>query len=230
MLRVLIFIAFCFMTSQVWAQCPEGQVRVKGVRISQGEFRQTQTCFLSIGPRNTNGLVYRNFLFTSRGQMLNFNSFGAGPSSTHTGASEFIFFPFEQNPSYETFENEVVVTMANGSQVIFDIYKGVPLELSGGEISAAPVQRDDVKQGVYIQNYQGLFLDLGFQVGMSPSWFLQRDSVFKDRDSVECKIKNREFLAKKDDEVFYRYQTNQRLKDFLSRRCPRLSIWNEELE
>lgn len=223
--RACLLIFFFFVSTQVWARCPESNSRIKGVRISQGEFSQTQTCYLSIGPRDTAGLVYRNYLFTSRGGMLSFSSFGRGPGSTHTGASEFIFLPLKQNPSYEVFEDEVVVTMANGSQVIFDIFKGVPLELSEGEISAAPVQRDDVKRGVYIENYQGLFLDLGFQVGMSPSWFLQRTSTFKDQNSFECQIKNREFFMKKDDEIFYRYRTNQRLKRFIARRCPRLDLW-----
>lgn len=229
-MRALILTALSLFSSTLWADCPKEQTQMKGVRISQGEFTQTQTCYLIIGPRNSRGLVYRNYMFTSRGTMMTFNSFGPGPGSTHTGASEFVFFPYKQNPSYEIHEDEVIVTMANGSHVTFDIYKGVPLELSDGEISVDPVQRDDVRQGVFIRNYQGLFLDLGFQVGMSPSWFLERDSVFKDRDSVECQIKNREFFAKKSGEIFYRYRTNQKLKDFLTRRCPQLSLWDEELE
>lgn len=224
--RIFAFsILFLFLNSPLFANCPEGREAVEGIQISQGEFVQTQTCYLSIRPRDTYGmLTYRSFMFTSRGLMMTFSSFGDGPSSTHTGASELIFLPLKQNPSYEIKSDKLVVTMANGSQVSFDLYKALPIELSGGEFLVRPVYQDDARRSVYLLSYTGLVLDLGFRAGMSPSWFLNRTSVFKDRDGVECEIKNGEFFFKKNQETFYRHPTNKKINAFLKGRCPQLNL------
>src|SRR5687768_2155584 len=57
-------------------------------RSSDGE------CWVSLHPRNGYvDLKYRDYLLSSSGLLLVFNSYGHGPESETTGAREFYFFP-----------------------------------------------------------------------------------------------------------------------------------------
>lgn len=205
--------------------CPRERWQYKGTVVSQGYFTQSQTCFMTVRAMNSTGLIYRDFLFTSRGLMMVFNSFGDGPSSSTTGASEFLFFPIVQKLAVEFSDDLVVITMANGSKVSFDAEKAFPLDLQDGDLLVDPIVRIGNDGGVSVLNFDGVRFEVGFQMGMSPSWYLNRQTQIKDRDGQVCQVRNSEIFVKKDDEIFHRYSSNESLRSFLSRRCPALTLW-----
>lgn len=228
MMRWLIGISLFFSFSVIEASetpCANQRWHYKGTVVSQGYFSQSQTCFMTVRAMNTTDLIYRDFLFTSRGLMMVFNSFGDGPSSSTTGASEFLFFPIRQALAVDFIDDLVVVTMANGSKVSFDAEKAFPVELEDGDLLVDPVVRIGNEGGVSVLHFEGIRFEAGFQMGMSPSWYLNRQTQVKDRDGQACLVRNSEIFVKKDDEIFHRYSTNESLRAFLNRRCPALTLW-----
>lgn len=228
MMRWLIGLTAFLVMGSAYAdqdQCPQKVWRHQGTVVQQGYFFTSESCFLSVRARETNGLEYRNFLFTSRGLMMVFNSFGDGPSSSTTGASEFLFFPLTHQLAVEFSEGLVVVTMANGSKVRFDADKAYPLDMEKADLLVDPVVRIGNEGGVSILKSDDVRMELGFQMGMSPSWYLNRQALVIDKNESVCRLTNKEIFVKKDDEIFHRYPTNDSLKKFLTKRCPDLSLW-----
>lgn len=194
------------------------------IRVQQGHFSQTDTCYISIASRKTYNLEFRNYLITSRGKLQIFNSFGEGPSSTHTGAREFHFFPRNGVVSYKILEDRVAITLANGDVFDFDIESAEPLTLRKGEFSLDPKISRYNAGGFEVLSYSGLVLDSGFKLGMSPTWYLNRESTFKDALGHECRLKNSELFDKKGDEIFWIHQGDFELYNYLQKRCPSLTL------
>ncbi|WP_417335676.1 hypothetical protein [Halobacteriovorax marinus] len=194
------------------------------IQIQQGHWSQTDTCYISISSRKTYNLEYRNFLFTSRGKIQVFNSFGPGPSSTHTGAREFHLFPRNGIISYNILEHSVVLKMANGREIIFDKETAEPIELRGGEFSLDPNLSPNNNGGFEIESYPTLILDSGFKLGMSPTWYLNRYSTFRDAMGQTCRVRNSELFDKKSDEIFWIHENDRELYKYLQKRCPSLTL------
>jgi len=194
------------------------------VRIQQGHFKQTDTCYISIASRKTLNMEYRSFMVTSRGKLLVFNSFGEGPSSEYTGAREFNFFGREKRIKYSILENEILVDLANGDQMSFDIETGEPMSIGWGILEIDPALSRSNNGGLEVFNYKGLVLDSGFKMGMSPTYYLNRKSTFVDQFRNQCTVKNLEIFDKKDNETFWKYESDRELYKYLQKRCPSLVL------
>jgi hypothetical protein len=228
MMRWLIGLSALLFISMAHANqnsCPQKRWHYQGTVVSQGYFTSSESCFMTVRAFNSTGLVYRDFLFTSRGMMMVFNSFGDGPSSTDTGASEFYFSPLTHQLAVDFVDDLVIITMANGSKISFDAQKAFPLEMDGADLLVDPVVRAGNQGGVSILRFEGLRIELGFQMGMSPSWYLNRQARVIDQDGRVCSLRNSEIFVKKNDEIYHRYPTNDGLRNFLRRRCSDLTLW-----
>lgn len=228
---IRLFMVYLFsLSSSFLAQadqdlCPQKFWTHRGTAVQQGYFSSTKTCYMSVRARTTFGLEYRNFLFTSRGLMMVFNSFGDGPSSSTTGASEFFFFPLTHQLSVDFIDENVIVTMANGAKATFDADKAYLLDIENTDLVVDPIVRNDNEGGVTILKSQNFRYELGFQLGMSPSWFPNRVMKVIDSNEISCRLRNKEIFVKKNDEIYHLYPTNISLKKFLGKRCPNLSLW-----
>jgi hypothetical protein len=222
-LFILLTLFFSFNSFSKEGVCESNVEFLENMRIQTGKFKLND-CFISLSPRKTNGMYYRTFLITSSGRFLIFNSFGSGPSSTHSGAREFNFFKRTKEISYRILDETVEVLLSNGDKLTFNKELVTPVSIDRGVVEFDPVITPENNGGVNITHYRGLMLDFGFQMGMSPSWYLNRESTFIDEISNTCLIKNSEFLYKKNSEIYWKFKNDERLFDYLKNKCPSIVL------
>ncbi len=188
-------------------------------RLQTGQFRDG-TCYISVGSGKLNDLIYRSYLITSKGQLMIFNSFGDGPSSTHTGARVYYFYPKQSALDLRLDQDDVVVTMVSGHELIFDASQVELAAMSEAKVVVDSEIRPDNEGGVEIELDRSYLLDMGFKLGNTPEWDLSRPSVFRNSRGQACRFKNRELFYKKDDEVYPRYSDDRKLQSVISSKCP----------
>lgn len=196
------------------------------LQLQKGWFPQSKTCFISIHHRYSKGLVYRDYMFTTDGSLMVFNSFGYGSESSTTGAREFYFFPRQKDRfNYTTFadKNYLIVEFNNGDDIVISTEKVVPIKMNKAEIAIASDINPQNNGGVEINNYQGLLLDLGFTMGTAPSYVPNKTAIFKDIKGKTCSVKVKEIFRFSDDESFFKFDTDSELAKFLKVRCPNLT-------
>lgn len=210
------------------SQCPEFVERQEGTQIQQMWSEGSQSCFFSITPLDGYvDLIYRDYLFTTEGLFMVFNSYGKGPDAETTGARMFHLFPrplnkFSYSWNFET--KELEVTHVTGDKFIFDSRKARLKSMTRAQI----INADDVNKenagGVEILNYKGLLLDSGFEMGRAPNSSRNAISTLKDGLGKTCKLKNYElFDYLPGGDVVFKFKDSN-LKTFLKKRCPNLSI------
>ncbi|MFC1679979.1 hypothetical protein ACFL2T_07205 [Elusimicrobiota bacterium] len=184
-------------------------------------------CFVSIGPVDTAGLIYRNYGIFSDGMLMVFNSFGDGSdTSKYTGAREFYFFPRAGIPelSIDPGAPSVESTLADGGRLEFDPADAQVRAADRGSVLVAPTVDRGNSGGVEFPAYSGLMLDAGFRMGELPSGRPEAGSTFRDANGRTCTVKNKEVFAYAQGERQFRFD-DAGLKAFLKGRCPLLSVY-----
>lgn len=183
-----------------------------------------RNCFVTVHPRNIDDMTYRDFLFDDVGIFMVFNSFGEGPESETAGAREFYFFP-RKNPlsyKYDAATKRVAITAPSGKVFTFNTEKSVLLSISNTTITQDFKIDKNNKGGIEITQNDGIYLDLGFAMGQSPSQNPKRSVVFKDAKNSSCSIRNSDiFNYTIDKDTIFKFSDSQ-LSRFLSRTCPQL--------
>lgn len=203
--------------------CPDKVERRGSIQIQQ-YLTGSNVCFFSVGNHKTMGGVYRNYLFTSDGELMIFNSYGWGDDSSSTGAREFFFFPRSSSISYNWNDEsrQLEVTAVSGDQFFFDYDEAQLTSMSKGQVQIASEVRKDNKGGVEILNYQGLLMDGGFKVGSAPTTSRNATSTFKDATGGTCTLKNSAlFTYESNGNLFFKYSDSE-LPVFLKRVCAKL--------
>lgn len=220
-IKLIVIVAFVlpFFSALAEEICQREDKFIQGVRLTRGTYPSTKRCFISIGQRNPKDLFYRDFSFSSDGQLMIFSSYGDGPVSKTTGAKEYHFFPRIQNPTYEFLEKSVVITMSNGDKVTFDLLDASPLSIERGTFTFNEDIKIGDKGGFEINQYDGLVLNSGFTMGMNPTWNLSRSSTFIFPNAERCTLSNKEIFVKKSNEIFWRHSSDKELMSFLDKRC-----------
>jgi hypothetical protein len=216
------------ISANAWAEdattCPDKVERHGSIQLQQ-DLSNNSVCFISVGNFKTEGGIYRNYLFTSDGEMMVFNSYGWGSDSDSTGAREFFFFPRSSKMSYNWNETSrrLEITAVSGDQYYFDYEDAQLVGMSKGQVKLANEVNKTNKGGVEILNYQGLLMDGGFKVGSAPTSSQSRNSIFKDAAGASCTVKNTAlFTYENDGDVFFKY-SDKELSVFLKKNCPKLS-------
>lgn len=222
-MKNLLFLLLLPISAFANTICESNVEFYENMRIQTGQFKSTE-CYLSISPRKTNEMKYRNFLLTSSGRFLIFNSFGQGPSSEYTGAREYNFFPRNQQMTYRVSEREVIISLVNGDKLVFDKELASPLSLTGAVINVDDNIVRNNSGGVEIESYKRVVIDFGFQMGMSPTWNLKREAIVTDEFNAKCSITNSEILYKENSNVYWQYDTDRLLFSYLDKRCPLLNF------
>lgn len=216
----LLILSFLFSVSAFSFEnaCHSNVEYLENMRIQTGQF-SSNNCYVSISPRKTAGMFYRTYLFTSTGKFLIFNSFGSGPSKTHSGAREYNFFKRDHNLGYQILDTTVDLSLPNGDTLVFNKELALPVSVGRGVLEYDPVVTPENNGGVEIFNYKGLLMDFGFQMGMSPSWYLNRKVKIIDEQSNTCSIVNSEILYKKNSDIHWKYSSDASLFKYLKKRC-----------
>lgn len=220
---ILIPLAFSasLSSSNKRSNCSEIIDRLGLVDIHQRA--TTNDCVLSIKPYRGPGLIYRSYLFTSKGLLMVFNSYGPG-GIDKTGAREFYFFPRTAYPSFEDLGENIKIRTSDPYQFfIMDKENGRFLDFSFGSISEDPIVSATNNGGIEIQS-QGLILDVGYMQGNSPAADPKRKSVFHDGQGNSCQVQNKEvFRYFGTGDVDFKFEDRD-LRTFLKLRCPNLII------
>lgn len=184
-------------------------------------------CLVTVSPRNSNGMVYRSFLFDSEGLFMVFNSLGNGPDDQDTGAREYFMFPRLQNVvtySYEPSTKRLSVTAPSGKVFLFNTEKSILVGISDTKFTMDYDVTRTNKGGVEITQNNGLYLDVGYQAGQSPSQNPKRKITFRDASNNGCSVTNADvFSYSTDGDVKLKYD-DANLKRFLVRKCPNLKF------
>jgi hypothetical protein len=187
----------------------------------------SQSCYLSIHPYKAQNLVYRDFLFTSEGNFMVFNSFGPGPDGTTTGAREYMVFPRPNQTAQFTWnddQHQLIVTHVTGEKFILDYDKTEVVAISNGTITTAKDVRPENNGGVEFTKYNGLRLDSGYKTGSAPTGIASGTSRFIDAKSHTCSVKNSEiFKYTSEGDVIFKF-SDKDLKSFLKSRCPQITL------
>ncbi|MCX7978840.1 MAG: hypothetical protein N2578_07535 [Bdellovibrionaceae bacterium] len=224
------FIGFCLLllgASHLHGapNCPQQRLMHRNIQAYYTTLGGGEVCAVSVHPVKVTNMVYRDYLFTSEGLLMVFNSFGWGPPSSDTGAREFFFFPrgteavrFESDLEKDLFR----VRMVNGKWVQFEgDFAQISAIESGTVKVSADVNRNN-NGGIEFPSFDGLILDGGWLLGSSPFSHPSRSSTFRDGKGKTCQVKNSEiFTYSADGDYFHRFNDRD-LKLFLARRCPGL--------
>ena len=221
----ILFAFLVFGSSLTHAQqnnCVEDLLAYRNVQMHRFENPDTGKCYLSVRKKKpSEDMIYRSYLFTNKGMMMIFNSYGTGPYEVDTGAREFYFFPRRQNPEFKVISESdtVFITSANSEFATFDPENGQLVGLSGLAYQIDPNITPANEGGLQVINYKGIYLDVGYKTGESPSTDFNRSSRFVDRNNKVCTVKNSEIFIKVNGNVELKFQTDAEVSKFLKRKC-----------
>jgi YD repeat-containing protein len=224
-MKAFLFVSFfLFFAPRVFAQqpCPDKFEVFDNTQIQTIE--ADGVCMVSIHPRNSENLLYRDFLFDSAGLFMIFDSYGQGPESQTTAAREYLFFPRQQALSYRynAEAKRVEVTAPNGKVFSFDSVKSILREVSGTTLDLNYEVIPANRGGVEIVKNDGLFMDGGFTRGQGASQNPKGKVTFKDPQQKSCGLVNWDvYKYDSDQDATFRFSDGQ-LKEFLAARCPQL--------
>lgn len=233
MARALFVLMLALSFSKVYAAtvtdqptCPEIVDRKANIQLQRLYSNESQSCFLTITPRKNLNLLYRDFLLSSDGLLMVFNSFGDGEGADQTGAREFYFYPhINTSPTYvwNDKDRRLEVTHTNGDILFFDYDSAQIIGSAKGQVTVASEIKKENRGGVEILNYKGFMIDAGFALGKSPSAVGAATATLKDSGGETCDVQNKElFKFTSTDDIILIYD-DQGLISFLKNRCPKLN-------
>lgn len=191
-------------------------------------FQGRKNCFLIVNSRDNYKMIYRDFLFNGQGLFMIFDSFGPGDESTMTAAREFYLFPRLENKGlsykYDAASKTIAVTTPFGKVFTFDTQKTVLKGISGSEFTMDHTVKPDRRGGLEFTKNDGLFLDIGYKVGQSPSQNPKNKVVFKDSKHRSCVVTNSDVFNYTPEQDAILKFTDAQLKTFLKSTCPSLSF------
>lgn len=183
-----------------------------------------RNCFISVTPRNIVNLKYRDYYFDTSGRFMVFNSYGAGPSETSTGARDFFLFPItEDYPDYSFEPNQdVIIKLVSGHQLRISGKDFSLVSLSNGTVKEKPLSSKN-NGGVEIKLTKGFWLDAGFRLGGLNIANPDKLTVFQTgKSSTGCSLKNNIFMDYKDKENPEFKFIGDPFVQFIKSQCPKL--------
>lgn len=224
--RGLVFLMLVSIGSGAQAFCEHLLTAAGEVQVGRQYQEDSDLCYVSVQPRNIVNMVYRDYLISSSGLVMVFNSYGEGLNSDATGAREFYFFPRkEADLKIEMPENEtddLKVMMAAGRWISFSQTTGDISGLEAGRLRRDPLVKRTNRGGVDIRSYDGVYLDAGFTLGQSPTDSLTRTSVFRDANRRSCSLRNDLIFTKEGQNSVLK--SDELISEILKTHCPKLQI------
>jgi hypothetical protein len=229
-----VFMLGCLGTSKSYASPFTAVIQSQPCADNFEVFDNTQiqtmesdgVCYFSIHPRNSEHLLYRDFLFDSDGLAMVFDSYGEGSESQTTAAREFLFFPRNQMMKYEydAQAKRLMIHTPSGKVFGFNSMKSILTDISGTQSSINYEITPANRGGLEIVANDGLYMDGGFARGHSPSQNSKDKVIFKDREGHSCTLANGDIYSyDSDGDTKIKYNDVQ-LKTYLSGQCSQLKL------
>lgn len=192
-----------FAATDVEALCPRKLVGFENLQVSQQVSGDKKTCYLGLTPRDGfETLIYRDYLFTSDGLLMVFNSLAPEETSTSHGAREFFLFPQDfKGFQWRVEEGFLVIEGFQDRVIKFDLKTAQIVSMAGASVQVDPKVNSGNQGGVEILSSDFLFVDAGFKIGNSPSADRSRSSVIKNSKGQSCRLRNSQvfdYLADED--------------------------------
>ncbi|MBK26375.1 MAG: hypothetical protein CME70_20415 [Halobacteriovorax sp.] len=196
-LAIILFI-FSISAHAEFKSCKEGVGEfgnLGSMRYQVGYFEKYDKCFLSIGPNNRYP-KYRGYHFDSAGELMVFNSLGAGRPSKDTGARNFQFPVITSELKYKLdFEDEYILIQSTDGRVwTFDAKAAKLISISEMDFVEDPDVTRTNDGGLELSPKFGTIVDQGWRVGGPPNIVLSRNSVIKNDSGLECSVKNKKLF------------------------------------
>ncbi len=208
-----------FMMAGFNDPCVRHQEINMGIKIQTGDFGSGQ-CFITVSDSKFRGMVYRNYLFSTQGDVMIFNSLGDGPSSTDTGARVFYLRPVKYQLGWRFAKNgDLQILTPSGSLATFNSEKADWTELTGGEVKVDEEITRTNNGGVEIKYFDGFLIDSGFRFGGHPSTRMDRKSYVTRRGDGACEVENKEVFYRVGDEVEFNYPDAEDFNAWYEDRC-----------
>ena len=200
--------------------CATQEVTSSNLQVLRDSFKDG-TCFVSVRSVNESNLTFRDYTATDKGLLMVFNSFGNGPEAQFTGAREFYFFPRNRKVDFtiDPRSRDAIVHFANGDDFIFDSRTADVKSIGRGHVKVDHSIVAGNKGGVEILDDKGLWLDMGFAFGHSPSQEPNRLVTFHFPSGQLCLVQVREIFEISTTGTRMKLD-DQQLLDFLNQRCP----------
>ena len=203
--------------------CERKSLTVLNTKISTMKLTNGN-CYLSLHPKRTVDLVYRDFMFSDEGLIMMFDSYGNGPGSRFTGARSFYTYPHKTSPTYTINGSQLLITLIDGNVFSFDLDLYQPTFMSNAVISYISDVKPALKGGLEIDSKEGLLIDLGHRIGADPSTRRNYESTFTDVHNRSCKVNNNKFIKLVAGEPSLIFTDNQTINLFVREHCPNLSL------
>lgn len=173
--------------------CPRKLIGISNIQISQSTNGDGQICYLSIHPRDAfETLIYRDYLLSSEGLLMVFNSLKPEEGPQSAGAREFFFFQESfQGFKWEVVSNELVVTGLAGLKIHYSLETAQITSIENASIRLDPKVNPGNAGGFEILSSPWTFLDTGFYFGNTASSQPNRLSTLKNKDQATCRLRNR---------------------------------------
>jgi len=208
------------------AKCDEALIGNDVIQINRQWNPSSRTCFISLHPRQVNGLKYRDYYFDNTGLFMVFNSYGYGPDSTFTGAREFFSFPVvNEYPDFSFEKNgDAIIKMVSGHELRVSGKDFSLVSLSNGTVSEKPLSNKN-NGGVEIALTKGFWMDTGFKLGGVNISNPSKSSIFKSATSKEsCSLVNKTFLNYTADGDSEFKLVGDAFVQYIRKQCPKLLL------
>jgi|GEM_PF-2890719 hypothetical protein len=173
--------------------CPQKLFGKSNIQVSQSISDDKQICYLSVHPRDAfETLVYRDYLLSSQGLLLVFNSLKPDEGPQSAGAREFFFFQNSfQGFQWEVESDELIVTGLANLKIHFSLETAQINSIENVLIQLDPKVNPNNAGGLEILKSPWSFLDTGFFFGNTASSQPNRQSTLKNKDQATCRLRNR---------------------------------------
>ncbi|MFN8846123.1 MAG: hypothetical protein ACK5V3_03130 [Bdellovibrionales bacterium] len=172
--------------------CPRRLEGIANIQIHQFLLSEVGPCTLSLHPRDAYvTLIYRDYLLTSEGLLLVFNSLAPNEGPGSHGAREFFTFPSEfKGFTWETQGDTLIIKGFGELTLSFSTQTAQLKSISNADIMVSKKVEASNRGGVEIVRSQWPFVDSGFHLGGSPSQRPEAFSTIKNAKNQSCRVMN----------------------------------------
>lgn len=216
---------FTISTAHAAFDCKYEQMNA-GVTAAAHFYTTTMGCVVNIAPINKPNQVYREYYFDERGRFLVFDSVG-GPWETSVGYRSYFIFPRGHEPSFKHNTNgSFSVLLASGASISVSSESSRIMEFPGYVFNESE-QVNLSSSSFDIISHPGILLDTGWRLARAPYYDSGEESFFSDPAGKKCSVVNDEvfdYVNTIYGEPLFRFQSEEKLAEFLSARCPSLDL------
>lgn len=175
----------------------------QNLQIQQTQLTISGPCYLSIHPRDAfDTLIYRDYLLTSEGLFMVFNSLASGEGPGSHGAREFFVFPSNfKGYSWEVNAENLIVRGFYDLTLTFSLKTAQLTSISQADILVAKKVEASNRGGVEILRSEWPFIDSGFRLGGAPSERPKAYSNVRNGKGESCRVLNSEIFDYQNDDV-----------------------------